>query len=68
MKKLMNKIGIKHPRDVYPYCSGEFAAGVRSWLNKNPAPTYPLSKEFIQGYYSAERDMKDNYYLINNKT
>jgi hypothetical protein len=54
---------IKHARDVYPYCSGEFSGGVHSYLSGDDYPKYNEQKEFKEGYFSAQRDLKDDYVL-----
>lgn len=59
----LGKKAIRHAQEVYPNCSGDFAAGVHSFLKGNGTPSYPETKEFIRGYYSAERDC-DNIILI----
>lgn len=54
---------IKHAREVYPGCSGEFASGVHIYLKGGECPQRPCSDELIQGYYRAEADLEDNYTL-----
>jgi hypothetical protein len=52
---------ITHARDVYPHCSGEFASGVHLYLSGEPIPERPCADALIQGWISAERDLKDNF-------
>ncbi|NJB37981.1 hypothetical protein HCO57_15370 [Croceivirga sp. JEA036] len=54
---------IKHAREVYPYCSGTFAGGVHSYLSGDDYPKYDEQRDFKEGYFSALRDLKDNYVL-----
>lgn len=61
---IKGKRAIRDARELYPYCSAEFAAGVHSYLRKDPYPQSPQSKTFIQGYYAAERDLKDDFVKI----
>lgn len=64
--KTKEKIGkkvISHAREVYPYCSGEFAGGVYSYLSGDDVPKHPDSNEFRSGYFSAQRDLADKYTL-----
>jgi hypothetical protein len=52
---------IHHAREVYPYCSGEFASGVHIYLKGQHMPERPCLDECIQGWMCAERDLKDNF-------
>lgn len=54
---------IQNAREVYPYCSGEFASGVHSYLHGLPMPTRPCSDDYMQGWMRAEIDLEDNYML-----
>lgn len=54
---------IKNARDVYPNCGGMFASGVHQYLKGLPMPERPCDDVMIQGWMSAERDLKDNYIL-----
>lgn len=58
------KKGIHHARELYAYCTGEFASGVHIYLKGGPVPERPCSDDLIQGWYAAERDLKDNFFLI----
>lgn len=62
-EKTIGKKVIKHASEVYPHCSGQFAGGVHSFLSGDGYPKYPDPKEFMQGYWCAERDLGDNYVL-----
>lgn len=54
---------IQNARDVYPHCGGEFACGVHIYLKGEPCPERPCSDKLIEGWYCAERDLKNNYIL-----
>lgn len=62
---IIGKKGIRHAREVYPYCTGEFAVGVHIYLKGEPVPARPCADELIQGFYAAERDLKEGFYFIN---
>lgn len=58
-KKVVDRNWVSN--EAYPNARPEFCTGVWKYLNGEPYPVYPASKEVMQGYYSAERDLKDNY-------
>jgi len=58
---IIGKRLINHAREIYPYCSGDFASGVHAFLRGGEVPCYPESKEAIQGWICAQRDLKDNF-------
>ena len=56
---------INNAREVYPYCGGEFAGGVHTYMQGMPMPQRPCDDDHIQGWICADRDNLLDKYVLN---
>ena len=55
---------IKNARDIYPYCGGEFAGGVHTYMRGLPCPDRPCDDGHIQGWLCADRDNLNDHFIF----
>jgi hypothetical protein len=55
---------ISNARNIYPYCGGEFAGGVHTYMQGMPCPTRPCDDDHIQGWLCADRDKLTERYTL----